>query len=75
MENTTKILIAEENDGPHPIEIKSGRTYRNEWSKPMRRWINAAGIPVENGKIIYGGDMSLKSDGIEAVPWFGLNGV
>ena len=67
-------LITEENDGPHPIEIKSGRTYRNEWSKPMRRWINATGIPAENGKVIYGGDLALRNDGIEAVPWFKLIG-
>ena len=67
-------LITEENDGPHPIEIKSGRTYRNEWSKPMRRWINATGIPAENGKVIYGGDLALRNDDIEAVPWFKLIG-
>lgn len=63
-------LIKEEKDGPHPIEIKSGRTYRNEWSRPMRRWITTTGISKENAQIIYGGDMALRNEGIEAVPWF-----
>ena len=63
-------LILEDRDGPHPIEIKSGMTYRSEWARPMRRWLVAAGISPEKAKIIYGGSMPQCDGGIEIAPWF-----
>lgn len=65
-------LIQEKSDGPHPIEVKSGMTYRSEWSKPMRRWLAAADVSPENARIVYGGDMPQRDGGIEIVPWFAL---
>lgn len=65
-------LIKEEADGPHLIEIKSGRTYRDEWSKPMRRWLSATGVDSERTQIVYAGDAELMSNGIKVVPWFRL---
>jgi len=65
-------LIQEKSDGPHPIEVKSGMTYRSEWSKPMRRWLAAAEVSPESARIVYGGDMPQRDGGIEIVPWFAL---
>jgi predicted AAA+ superfamily ATPase len=65
-------LILEDRDGPHPIEIKSGMTYRSEWSKPMRRWIAATGVSAEKAKIVYGGNMRQRDNDIEVVPWYGI---
>lgn len=65
-------LIEELADGPHPLEIKSGRTYRSEWTRPMRRWLAATGTQAEKARLVYGGDMAAKDDGIEIVPWRSL---
>ena len=63
-------LIEETAEGPRPIEIKSGRTYRNEWSRPMRRWLKATGVSADSARIIYGGAIPQRDDGIAVVPWF-----
>ena len=63
-------LIREETDGTHLIEIKSGRTYRSEWSKPMRRWLSATEFDPCMAEIIYAGKTTLMSNGIKTVPWF-----
>lgn len=63
-------LVVEKSDGPHPIEIKSGMTYRSEWSRPMRRWLNATGVEAEKACVVYGGNLRQRDGGIEIVPWF-----
>ena len=63
-------LIDEMVDGPHPIEIKSGRTYRGEWTRPMRRWLNTAACSADKARIIYGGNLRQRDQEIEIVPWF-----
>jgi uncharacterized protein len=63
-------LIEETAEGPRPIEIKSGRTYRSEWARPMRRWLKATGVPADSARIIYGGAIPQRDDGINVVPWF-----
>jgi hypothetical protein len=63
-------LIDEMVDGPHPIEIKSGRTYRGEWTRPMRRWLNTAACGADKARIIYGGNLRQRDQEIEIVPWF-----
>ncbi len=65
-------LIVEGSEGPCPIEIKSGMTYRSEWSKPMRRWITATGVASEDAKIIYRGNLRQRDNGIEVVPWYSV---
>ncbi|MBP5321383.1 MAG: ATP-binding protein [Kiritimatiellae bacterium] len=63
-------LIEETVEGPCPLEIKSGRTYRSEWANPMRRWLSLTGCNSHRARIVYGGDMKQCDDGIEVVPWF-----
>ena len=63
-------LIREESDGPHLVEVKSGRTYRDDWSKPMRRWLAATDIDPGRAEVVYAGKTPLMSHGIKAVPWF-----
>lgn len=63
-------LIEEKPDGPHPIEVKSGRTYRSEWMRPMRRWLNTSACGTDKARIIYGGNLPQRDNEIEVVPWF-----
>lgn len=63
-------LINEMVDGPHPIEITSGRTYRAEWARPMRRWLNTSECGAEKARIIYGGNLRQREQEIEIIPWF-----
>lgn len=63
-------LIDEMVDGPHPIEIKSGRTYRSEWARPMRRWLATSACGADKARIIYGGNLPQRDGEIEIVPWF-----
>lgn len=58
--------------GPRPVEIKSGKTYHEEWSRPMRRWLATAGCEADCARIVYGGDVMLRDKGIEVAPWFKL---
>lgn len=63
-------LIEEKPDGPHPIEVKSGRTYRGEWTRPMRRWLNTSACGTDKARIIYGGNLPQRDNEIEIAPWF-----
>lgn len=63
-------LIEEKPDGPHPIEVKSGRTYRGEWTRPMRRWLNTSACGTDKARIIYGGNLPQRDNEIEILPWF-----
>ena len=63
-------LIKDDVDGPRLIEIKSGRTYHDEWSKPIRRWLATTGVSPDRAKVVYGGTLAQKAKGIEVVPWY-----
>lgn len=63
-------LIEEKSDGPHPMEVKSGRTYRGEWTRPMRRWLNTSACGTDKARIIYGGNLPQRDNEIEILPWF-----
>ena len=63
-------LIKDDADGPRLIEIKSGRTYHDEWSKPIRRWLATTGVSPDRAKVVYGGTLAQKAKGIEVVPWY-----
>ena len=63
-------IIEERADGPHPLEIKSGRTYREEWSRPMRNWLSAADCAASVARIVYGGDVRRRDRGVVVLPWF-----
>lgn len=62
-------LIEETQDGPLPIGIKSGRTYRGEWASPMRRWLALTGTDPSKARIVYGGEWAQRDGAIEIVPW------
>jgi len=65
-------IIDDRSDGPHPVELKSGRTYRGEWIRPMKRWLSTAGVCPQNARLVYGGDMPLRDKDIDIVPWRNL---
>lgn len=62
-------LIREEADGPRLFEIKSGRTYRDEWSRAMRRWLATTGVSVDRASVVYGGSHDQKVNDVKAIPW------
>lgn len=51
------------------IEIKSGSTLANDFSKPLLKWKEISGTPIENLSIIYGGDKVSELDGLKVLPW------
>lgn len=63
-------ILEETVEGPCPLEIKSGRTYREDWSRPMRRWLATTGCDARRARIVYGGNLAQCDNGIEVVPWF-----
>ena len=65
-------IIEEMADGPHPLEIKSGRTYHEDWSRPMRNWLSTTGCAASAARIVYGGDAGRRDGGVEVLPWFEL---
>lgn len=39
-----------------PIEIKSGKTIREEWTEPLRFWCKLSGVSPHDAFLIHGGD-------------------
>lgn len=62
-------IIEDTPEGPRPLEIKSGQTYREEWARGIRRWTATAQCPAERARIVYGGKLSLKDGGVSVLPW------
>ncbi len=54
----------------HPIEIKSGSTFRTEFLKGLNRWLSLAGDSSGTPCLIYGGTDSFTHKNTRVLPWY-----
>ena len=54
-------LIIEHADGLIPVEIKSSRTWSQEFFTNLEKWNGWSGNKHENSHVIYGGDKSIQT--------------
>jgi uncharacterized protein len=52
-----------------PVEIKSGKTLSTSYFDNLKYWRPLAGLPEEQGYVVYGGDQSLQSSAGAYVSW------
>ena len=56
-----------------PMEIKSTRTYSEDLSASVRKWVAASGAPKGCGLVLYDGNQAVGVKGpISTVPWWSL---
>ena len=56
-----------------PVEIKAGKTISNSYFKNLKYWRQLAGIPEDQGYVVYGGEKSLNTNNGSVVSWKQLN--
>jgi hypothetical protein len=61
--------LVEDPRGLFPIEIKSGRTYQDEFIRSLRLFCNYAGAKVFGAGLVYGGDDSYSRQGVTVRSW------
>lgn len=52
-----------------PVEIKAGRTLSTSYFDNLRYWRPLAGLPEDQGYVVYGGEQSLQTSGGALVSW------
>lgn len=52
-----------------PIEIKSGKTFTPAYFDQLKDWRELAGLPSDQGFVIYGGETSLQTSAGRLVSW------
>lgn len=62
-------LIFETPQGLQPIEIKSGSTYAQDWSRGLRKWQNLAKTQSLQPAIVYGGEVSFEREDLKIWGW------
>lgn len=58
-----------------PVEIKSGKTISTSYFENLKSWRQLAGIPREQGYVIYGGSSSMQTSAGSIVSWKDLDQV
>lgn len=62
-------LIFETPRGLQPIEIKSGSTYAQDWTRGLRKWQNLAKTQSLQPAIVYGGEISFEREDLKIWGW------
>lgn len=62
-------LIFETPQGLQPIEIKSGSTYAQDWTRGLRKWQNLAKTQSLQPAIVYGGEVSFEREDLKIWGW------
>ncbi len=62
-------LIFETPQGLQPIEIKSGSTYAQDWTRGLRKWQNLAKKQSLQPAIVYGGEVSFEREDLKIWGW------
>ncbi len=52
-----------------PVEIKAGKTLSTSYFDNLRYWRPLAGLPEDQGYVVYGGEQSLQTSGGALVSW------
>lgn len=52
-----------------PIEIKAGKTLSSSYFDNLKSWRPLAGLPEEQGYVVYGGDQSLQTSAGAYISW------
>jgi predicted AAA+ superfamily ATPase len=52
-----------------PVEIKSGKTISNSYFTNLKYWRQLAGMPEDQGYVIYGGEESVKTSIGSFISW------
>ena len=56
-----------------PVEIKAGKTISNNYLNNLKYWLQLAGMPEEQGYVVYGGEKSLRTGMGSFVGWRDLD--
>lgn len=51
-------LILQQGDSLSAVEIKSGTTLKEEYTRSLRKFAGYSGCPPENRYVVYGGDLT-----------------
>jgi predicted AAA+ superfamily ATPase len=62
-------LLREDSGNLQAFEIKSSQTPRSEYVSSLLSFAEIADIPLDQVKVIYGGDSSIKLKGVRFTPW------
>ena len=62
-------LLREEAGRLLPTEIKSGATFTQEWTRALQKWSELAGSLAGPPELIYGGEESFISEGVQVRSW------
>jgi hypothetical protein len=65
-------LVLERAGNLVPIEIKSGATLVDDFFSGLRYWLKLAGTPEGAAALVYGGDLSVRREGIHVYSWADL---
>lgn len=61
--------LVEDGRGLFPIEIKSGRTYQDDFVRSLRLFAKYAGARAYGAGLVYGGDDSYSREGVTVKSW------
>ena len=64
-------------DGPviKSVEIKSGKTFNNDFISGLETWIRYSGEEPEKSTLVYTGDIKLKVKGMSVIKWDDIDGI
>jgi len=66
-------LVFEQGGQLHPVEIKSGSTFQNEWLKNIRHLQKYGGARIGQASLVYGGAEMFNVQGVQVMGWARLN--
>ncbi|MFA5854691.1 MAG: ATP-binding protein [Candidatus Gracilibacteria bacterium] len=52
-----------------PIEIKSGKTIKEDWADSLKFWCNLSGVVPSNSYLVYGGEITQKRKSANFLSW------
>lgn len=52
-----------------PLEIKSGKTMSASYFDNLKYWRELAGLPADQGYVVYGGEQSMQTSAGAIVSW------
>lgn len=58
-----------EGDKTTPVEIKSGKTMASSYFDNLKYWRQLAGMPEEQGYVVYGGEQSMQTSAGSLISW------